>query len=317
MENTAKILVTALVVVLIFLPSAYGESSDQWYTGSLLSPSGALFHKGSVAIEPYFSAALSGDNFDASGEKRRASTYSRHMVNNTLYKYALTDTLSVQALPEIALWQSEGMRRHSAPEIGDLPVDAVVRFLDIQWGRLHPAFNLFVGVGFPTGRYDNLRASSVATGGGAYVGRFALTEQSSYHLGAGHELRIRLWVNARQPLGRIRVHGMSTYGSRSGRVTLGMTTEAGAAVELAITHRFVFALDVDHDFSASSLFRTDGGGESDPVRRLSSSTSWNVAPALEYNWSARFGLIAGVSMVVSGRNTAASTVPQFAFNAFF
>lgn len=308
-----------ILCTLMFLSPkvVYGQEFEQWYTGSLLSPSGALFHRGDTAIEPYLSAQLSNANFDKAGRKQRAGIHSRRVVNDTLYKYAITNNLSMQALPDVSLWQSEGRSKKSAPSIGDLPIDVVVRFLDINWGYVHPAFNLFVGAGFPTGRYDDLRDPRLSVGRGAYMGRFALTEQSSYRTRNGYQLRIRLWLNARQPLGAFAVHGISAYGSQSGRVVLGMTAEAGGAVELAITRRFVLAVDIDHDYAAAGRFYLAGPKTLHTMHYLSSSSSWNVAPALEYNWSDRFGVIAGASVVCSGRNTSASIVPQFAFNAFF
>lgn len=317
MRNYISFIAISSFFVCGFFNAAHGGSWDQWYTGSLLSPSGALFHKGDIAIEPYFSIQLSGAYFDNTGGRQNAGSHSQRILNNTLYKYAITDNLSIQTIPEIALWQSDGTHRHTGLSLGDTPVDAVLRFLDIRHGILHPAFNLFMGVGFPTGQYDRLRSPSFATGSGTYVARFALTEQSAYRLTVRHELRIRMWLNLRQPLDRVRTNDLSSYGSQSSHVIVGMTAEAGVSGELALTRQFVLAFDLARDFSASSVVRADTTDFQNPARRLPPSVSWNIAPAIEYNWSSRFGIIMGFSATVAGRNAAATMVPQFAFNAFF
>ena len=41
-----------------------------------------------------------------------------------------------------------------------------------------------------------------------------------------------------------------------------------------------------------------------------------VAPALEYNFSARIGIIAGAKVTVTGRNTTAVVIPVAAVNMF-
>ena len=50
-----------------------------------------------------------------------------------------------------------------------------------------------------------------------------------------------------------------------------------------------------------------------------SSKSWNVgfAPAVEYNWSDRAGIIAGVWIVPKGHNTQSSVTPAIAIQRFW
>jgi len=55
-----------------------------------------------------------------------------------------------------------------------------------------------------------------------------------------------------------------------------------------------------------------------PVRQVSPK-SWNVgfAPAVEYNWSDRAGIIAGVWIVPKGHNTRSSVTPAIAIQRFW
>jgi len=41
-----------------------------------------------------------------------------------------------------------------------------------------------------------------------------------------------------------------------------------------------------------------------------------VAPALEFNWSARLGIIFGARVMVAGRNETATATPVAAFSYF-
>jgi len=46
------------------------------------------------------------------------------------------------------------------------------------------------------------------------------------------------------------------------------------------------------------------------------SRSLSVAPALEYNFTGRIGVIAGAKVTVAGRNTTAVVIPVAAVNMF-
>jgi hypothetical protein len=48
-----------------------------------------------------------------------------------------------------------------------------------------------------------------------------------------------------------------------------------------------------------------------------SSEYWSVAPAVEYNFNADVGIIAGAEVTFAGRNTGASVTPQVALSWFF
>ena len=55
-----------------------------------------------------------------------------------------------------------------------------------------------------------------------------------------------------------------------------------------------------------------------PVNTTSgSSTSIALAPAIEYNFTSRVGLIAGVEFSVAGRNTPSYIAPQVALTMAF
>jgi hypothetical protein len=55
-----------------------------------------------------------------------------------------------------------------------------------------------------------------------------------------------------------------------------------------------------------------------PIQQNSgASRSFGYAPAIEYNWSPRFGVIVGVRYIPNGRNINATVIPVAAINMVF
>jgi hypothetical protein len=64
-------------------------------------------------------------------------------------------------------------------------------------------------------------------------------------------------------------------------------------------------------------YSTDAGGGTDsPTIPANSAASWSVgfAPAVEYNWDSRMGIIVGLRSIPIGNNTGASITPVAAVN---
>ena len=60
------------------------------------------------------------------------------------------------------------------------------------------------------------------------------------------------------------------------------------------------------------------GRDSDPIRTVrGSGYSLGLAPAIEFNWSARVGALLGVRVIGAGRNTTSSVTPAIAVNMVF
>jgi len=77
------------------------------------------------------------------------------------------------------------------------------------------------------------------------------------------------------------------------------------------------SFDVEADAWGRTKVRgRDAGGA---LVRETSPKSWNVgfAPAVEYNWSDRAGIIAGVWIIPKGHNTASTVIPAIAIQRFW
>ena len=57
--------------------------------------------------------------------------------------------------------------------------------------------------------------------------------------------------------------------------------------------------------------RMSMGRDSMPIRGR---RTWSLAPAIEYNFNSRVGIIAGAKLTVAGRNATAVVIPVAAMN---
>ncbi|QBL93593.1 hypothetical protein KSAC_13610 [Komagataeibacter saccharivorans] len=299
---------------------ALHEEYEQWYTGSLVSPSGALTKKGVFAWEPYFFYNQPVGYLDSAGRGMPLSDKAHSAASLTLYKYSITNSISLQMTPTISYGWRRGHSTTSGLKMGDLPVDVMWRYLDADPKRYIPALSLFVGVGFPSGDYSRLGRSEDGVGTGTYTFRLALTEQSTYVLPGHHALRLRTWGTFRRALTNAHIADVSSYGTSAGFRGLahpGMYGESGFSLEYGVNQRWVIAMDLARDWANGSVVRGHNaqGRYQDILGQ--SSGDWLIAPAIEYNWSPRFGVIAGVSALFAGHNTSQVISPQVAFNSIF
>nr|WP_232091865.1 hypothetical protein [Acetobacter aceti] len=325
MKMTGRMLVrnTGGCVCGVFLLFSVGLSdarAGQWYIGSLVSPSGAKNHAGDAGIEPYFSYSQPVGTFASNGTGHPLHPRQQTFSNSTMWKYGILDDLSIQAHTVISYGWKHGAGHAHGPKFGDFPVDMIWRFMRANPKRYIPDLNLFAGVIFPTGDYSRLGASQDGFGTGAYVFRMALTEQSTYTLPGGHELRLRVWSWFRHALNSARLRDVTSYGTSEGfvgRGSPGMSGQVGFSLEYALNQKWVLAADVARDWSNGSRLKGRYASGQTVNKTGSASTDWQVAPAIEYNWNARWGVIAGSAVYYAGHNTGIKVSPQFAINTVF
>jgi hypothetical protein len=291
---------------------------DQWYTGSLLSPSGAAPHQGMLGFEPYLIFTDQTGAFDSTGRSRAADPALRSLSSTTLFKYGLTDHLSIQFLPTI----SYGWNRASTTsglKFGDLPVELQFRFMDPDNARLRPALTAFLGMDVPLGDYDRLLRPLDGVGTGAWALRIGLLSQSAY-LVSDKPLRLRVYANARQPVAAVGLHGASVYDTNAGfqgQANPGIAASFGFSLEYGLTQRWVLAFDAVRDIQDGNRLHGHYPQQADFGESTGSIGDWTVAPAIEYNFSSRFGFIAGAAVTVAGHNTRNQVEPQIALNCVF
>jgi hypothetical protein len=180
---------------------------------------------------------------------------------------------------------------------------------------------------FPTGKYDRLDDHPAdGFGAGAYSTTVSLYSQEYFWLSTGRILRSRLNLSYGFS-NKVALEGVSVYGTGAGftgRASPGDTFTADSSWEYSITRNWVLALDVVYQHNANTTvvgsYARDG---SDDARSYAiqensgTSRSLGFAPAIEYNWSAKMGVIVGARLIPIGNNTGISITPVAAINMVF
>jgi hypothetical protein len=321
----ASVLSHWLAGALLLLLSAAGAAAEQsredaWWTGPMLAPSAATLPQGHVLVEPYLFDVMTNGRFDANGTRHASSR--EHDIGSLSYMlYGLTDRVTVGLIPRFGFNEPAGAPNSSSVGVGDLTVQAGYGLTRFQDGHLMPAISLVIDETLPTGRYQRLARASDGLGAGAYTTGLSIYSQDYLWMPNGRILRVRLDLTYALSAS-VGVHDVSVYGTSAGfrgRAYPGDSFTADAAGEYSVTRNWVLALDVvyqhnDNTRVSGSLPSVGAAAVSDFRADSGSGYLLGLAPAIEYNWNSKVGLLVGVRMFVAGRNATASVTPAVALN---
>jgi hypothetical protein len=272
------------------------------WTGPLLASNAETLPQGHVYTEPYFFDGISG------GE--------HHPGTSGFYQYGLTDSWTVGVQPLFSL----GAERFNHDlALGDFKLLSQVRLSHFTPERQVPSVALVTNLVIPTGKEDHLGRLKSGHGSGSFAPEIGVNVQQYFLLGNGRLLRARINFLHDFPL-RTAISDRSVYGTDAGfhgHARPGAKTTMIVGAEYSLTNEWVLAFDVEGDHWGKTRVKgRDAVGA--PVDRISP-VSWNVgvAPAVEYNWSARAGAIFGVWVVPKGHNTQSSVTPAIAVQRFW
>jgi hypothetical protein len=276
--------------------------SARW-TGPLLASNAEALPRGHVYTEPYFFDVISG------GEHNPGSS--------GFYQYGLLDNWTVGMQPFFAL----GTQKYNRDvAIGDFKLLSQVRLSHFTADHRVPSVALVTNLLLPTGKDDHLGAFKQGHGSGSFAPEIGVNVQHYFLLNNGRLLRARINILKDFPL-RHDVSGRSVFGTGAefhGRAKPGPKTTLIGGMEYSLTNEWVLAFDVERDHWGKTAIvgRDTPDG---PLVRRTSPKSWNVgfAPAVEYNWSARAGVIVGVWIIPKGHNTQSSITPAIAVQRFW
>jgi len=302
---------------------AYG---DAWWTGPIVAASAATMPRGHLLIQPYLYDVRSYGSFDREDMLHHAS--GPHDVHSLTYiLYGLSDRFSVGLIPQFGLAAGDPATRRSASAVGDLNLHAHYRLHAFEEGQWLPTTSLVLEEMLPTGRYDRLGTNpGDGLGGGHYTSTLSVYMQRYFWAPNGRIVRTRLDISYSHS-SRAHLEDASVYGTAQGFrgfADSGDGFVADLAWEYSATQRWVVALDVNYERDASTRIAGsypapvgNGPGRGNIEQSSGPSAAIALAPAIEYNWSGRFGVIAGVKLSVQGRNTAAYAIPVVALNMVF
>jgi hypothetical protein len=286
------------------------DTVEQWrsamqsarWTGPLLASNAETLPHGHFYTEPYFFDGISGGDHNPG--------------SSGFYQYGLLDNWTVGVQPFFAL----GTQKYNRDlAIGDFKLLSQVRISHFTAEHRVPSVALVTNLVIPTGKDDHLAALKQGHGSGSFAPEIGVNVQQYFLLGNGRLLRARLNVLKDFPL-RHEVSGRSVFGTGPdfrGHAKPGSKTSVIAGLEYSVTKEWVLAFDVERDqWDKTVVTGHDANGV--PVRQVSPK-SWNIgfAPAVEYNWSDRAGIIAGVWIVPKGHNTRSSVTPAIAIQRFW
>jgi len=272
------------------------------WTGPLLASNANTLPKGHVYTEPYFFDVISGGD--------------HHPGSSGFYQYGLLDNWTVGVQPFFS-WGTQPHNRDVA--IGDFKLLSQVRVSNFTPDHRVPSVGLVTNLVLPTGKDDHLGALKQGHGSGSFAPEIGVNVQQYFLLPNGRLLRGRINVLQQFPL-RHDVTGRSVYGTGPdfrGHARPGSKTTLIAGAEYSLTKEWVLAFDVEADFwGRTKVIGRDGDG---PLVRQASPKSWNIgfAPAVEYNWSDRAGVILGVWIIPKGHNTSSTVIPAIAIQRFW
>lgn len=272
-------------------------------------------------MEPLLSDSIPYTRFDGEG----AGHYVSHMneLGTSLpMKYGVTDRLAVGAILRLGYdWAARGPSS-SRIGVGDPSVMLQYRLTEYQPGSWSPAVAINVQESLPAGRYDRLDRQTNGLGSGAYTTTVATCFQSFFWMPNGRVVRARVdlfYAVSR----RVSVDGPSVYGTPAdfrGSAARGDSVSIDLALEYSATRNWVLASDFWFERDASTrvmgAYSQPGGG----IRNVRSASGAGreliVAPAVEYNWSSRLGIIVGVRTTAVGRNEFGFIAPVVAFSYY-
>jgi hypothetical protein len=120
------------------------------------------------------------------------------------------------------------------------------------------------------------------------------------------------------------VQGVSVYGTDSefrGHASPGGTSYVDASWEYSLTRSWVLALDATYRYQRNTFVSGYDILDSQNVtnqRRIRLNTGYSdavgFAPAIEYSWNSKVGILLGTRVIAAGRNTAATITPAVAIN---
>jgi len=289
------------------------STDDAWWTGSMLAASPNTLPRGHFLVEPYI--------FDV------RSPHSDGFGSLTYVNYGLADRFTVGLIPTFGFNMVSEGTSSSGIGVGDLSLLAQYRLTQFHAGNWVPTTAIVVQEALPTGRFDKLgNRPSDGLGGGAYATTLALYSQTYLWMPNGRILRTRLDVSGTFS-NSVRVEDVSVYGTAfgfRGRADPGSSLFIDLAGEYSVTQRWVLGLDLTFRHGANTRVAgydiLDPQSVQDPpsiVFNSGSSDAFGFAPAIEYNWTPKLGVLLGTRVILAGHNTSSSITPALAINMFY
>ncbi|KTD43328.1 hypothetical protein [Legionella quateirensis] len=314
---------TIFIILCLSLFSSL-TSADPWFTGPLLAPAGHTIPKGHSNFEVYGIDVFTDGAYNAAGNVIRTPLF-RSFIINPILTHGFTDWLDFQITVPYVFNSTRGV---SSNRLTDVSVAAGFQLFEQKGALNRMDVRVLLQETLPTGRYDHLNpqlAGTDATGLGAYQTQLGINLQYLLPVFNTHYLRTRLIIS-RIFGSTVWVDGLSSYGGTNnthGRIRLGAENDYDLAFEYTLTQHWVAVMEGYISNGQNTRFNgiLDIGNVGSPPTNISIGNGAfkekALAPALEYNFNSKVGIIGGVWFPVSGKNTSHYLTYMLALNAFW
>lgn len=278
-----------------------------WLTGTLLSPSGHVIPYPHFQLKPIFN--LQNDSGVYNSHWHSINIQNFLQIKTALeIKVGLSKNIDFRTTPDAIYQQTEGV---CSTGFGDLPIGFEFQIYRRSKDSWFPSTRLVIEETFPTGTYQQLNVSKLktdASGLGSYTTRGQLAFSRLFHLQKHHFLELRGGVDYRY-YAPVHVKGFNVYGggfNTNGKEYPGNLLTLNMGIQYCLTQRWVFAMDARYEHRNKNRFKGNPGVSSTGAQAIMtapSSDKFILAPAIEYNWNAKLGIIGGPWFTIAGRNT--------------
>ena len=321
--------------------------ADPWFTGPFFAEPGQTVPWGHINAYIQTSHMESNAIYNR-GWHQEATPTSTSTQISPQFMYGLADKFDIQYTGYYVINQNEQI---AYEHIGDTTIMLGYQALS-QTNNL-PNLRITIEQIIPTGLYNNLPASyngSNVTGIGSNQTTLGFNFDYLSKLTETHYLNmyLNLWYTH---AGDVDVRGINAFGGTHltrGRITPGDSLLLDIASELALTQQWVAVLEGVYIYQQASKFNGVIGARTndDPVpigkrgktRRFAANPhrlfpnrhnignvtigngtldQFTLTPAIEYNFSENYGVIAGVWFTVAGKNTPVFATPMIMFNSYW
>lgn len=283
---------------------------DAWWTGPMMANSAATLPRGHALIETYV--------YD------RINATSHGFGSLTYLLYGVTDGLTLGVKPSFGFNAIKNGRDGSGVGFGDLTFSAQLRLTSFDAEKSIPAIAVSLQHSLPTGKHDRLGdRPGDGLGSGAHTTTLSLYAQHYFWLPNGRIFRARLNVSNAFS-GKATLNDVSVYGTGEGfrgRAMPGGSFTVGLSGEYSLTRSWVLALDLIRNHEGATRVAgfdiRDVAHAADPLPiryRSNASTTFAIAPGIEYSWKANLGILFAARFIPKGRYNSASITPAVAIN---
>lgn len=282
-----------------------------WLTGPLLTPAAHTIPSGHYNIEPYEYVTTNYGVYNKhwNGVSTPHNVY--NVITQTIIQVGIPAQFDVFVAPQ---WEWNHTHSASHWALNDLGFGFDYQLYARGRHDWLPSFKLNVGAKAPIGKYDHLNPhlrGTDAGGTGSWMPSAGIVMSHLVYLGGKFFFSPRFNLQYTVPT-PVFVRGYNVYGGGKGTrgtVFPGQSLVALFGYEFSLSQNWAIAGDIQYQHTNKTRFKGHRGSTDGIPHRLTSpsSESWSLAPAIEYNWSAYYGVIAGAWFTVAGRNT-----PEFA-----